>query len=109
MAYDKFNCVRGEVVVRRIPAPFGGNRYRPVESADLMQAGVGFIQRRLLRPGEVAGADFNEFIEEMAVSSRRIGVELSKATSRHEADRAEFYHSITKFLEARAFELGLMP
>ena len=108
MAYDKFNCVRGEVV-RRIPKPFGGNRYRPVESADLMQAGVGFILKRLLRPGEVAGADFNEFMEEMAVSSRRIGVEFSKATSRHEADRAEFYHAIPKILEARAFELGLIP
>ena len=50
-----------------------------------------------------------EFIRDMVSSSRRAGVNPVLAKSVLESERAEFYHAIPKILEARAFELGLIP
>ena len=82
--------------------------YAMSSSMDFMVAATGFVSNGRSRVGGLA-EDEHRFIRDMIASSRRIGVNPMLAKSPIESERAEFYHAIPKILEARAFELGLMP
>ena len=84
------------------------HRYSMSNTLDLMKAGAGFVSKSRRRVGGLT-EDEVEFIRDMVSSSRRSGVNPVLAKSVLESERAEFYHAIPKILEARAFELGLIP
>ena len=91
---------------RLLPMPMA--RYGMAEALDLMKAGAGFVSKSRRHIGGLP-EDEVEFIRDMVSSSRRAGVNPVLAKSVLESERAEFYHAIPKILEARAFELGLIP
>ena len=84
------------------------DHYGMTEALALMKAGAGFVTKSRRRVGGLP-EDEVEFIRDMVSSSRRAGVNPVLAKSVLESERAEFYHAIPKILEARAFELGLIP
>ena len=84
--------------------------YGMVESFELMSAGAGFVMRLGAERSASSIKAEKAFRDEVASACRHVGVgSLAKAASSLECERAEFYYAIPKILEARAFELGLMP